>query len=575
MKKIIFLLSVFIAFSLNAQQNITLNKGLVVDNKAVKLPYQPKFGVENEAKTFNTEAGLLQSLGIHGNASASIAKSNILPSNSIQSRLWGSITNFETSSSQLFQMNYAMGTGANFSMKLMDSEFNVTKQFSIPIPTTANAISLMSKMSTFNFEGNTKRKFTIFLHYFEGGIGPNFQKNAVWLFDEDGTILHKFEGVTSTYFVKAADGSTNILSSIDNSTNVILNLYNTTTFQQIASLQVESKFFTNYMGVPLNFMNIDGQPKIVLCHYEKKYMDNATGATEPNNHLLLKIFDNGLNFEKQILVSVPEVAPGTYVYGLMEFGMFYSNNKYDITKNVFNSDDNSEILFAVNWQDINSDNSWRNYYVADEAGTILKSFEETITGFSEINEIAGQEDQMSFILTDADGGQSIRMFDIKSWNSVVDFPATYNGDMLSVYYNRIPNNSTYQYLIGLGTPIIENSIYYGVVNKYSNSGVFEGNVRLNLGEAPNFFIPLLNVDTLNPQVFNADSEFEYAYVYGFKNTGDNTTYTSFNISKDYTNPFFTINGNSTKGNVYSSGFLYKADGSPYKLFINYSKNNVT
>jgi len=575
MKKIVFFLSVLITLSLDAQQNITLNRGLVVDNNALAFPYQPKLGIENEAKTFNTEAALLQSLGNNGGTSPMTSKSNPLPTNTIQSRLWGSFTNFETNAAQLFQMNYQFGAGANFKIKLLDSELNPTNEFSIAIPTTTNAISLISKISNFNFEGNTKRKFMIFLHYFEGGVGPNFQKNAVWLFDEDGAILHKFEGVTSTYYVKDANGSTNILSSIDDSVNVLLKLYNTSAFQQLASIQIESKFFTNYAGVPLNFINIGGKHKIVVCHYEKKYMDNATGAVEPNNHLLMKIFDLNLNFEKQMLLPVPEVAPGSSVFGLMEFGMFYNNNKYDITDHVFNTDDKFEILYAVNWQDLNTDTSWRNYYVADETGATLKSFEESIVGFSQMNEVAGQEDQMSFILGEGDAGSSIRMFDIKSWNSVFDFPAVYNGDQLSVYYNRIPNNATYQYLIGLDAAQTQNGTYYGVVNKYSPAGILEGNVRLNIGTAPDFFIPLLNEDTLNPLTFNPDQAFEYAYVYGFRYPGNNVTYTSFNVAKDFTDPTFTINGETVKGNVYSSGFLYRADGSPYKLFINYSKTGVT
>ena len=122
MKKIVFFLSVLITLSLDAQQNITLNRGLVVDNNALALPYQPKLGIENEAKTFNTEAALLQSLGNNGGTSPMTSKSNPLPTNTIQSRLWGSFTNFETNAAQLFQMNYQFGAGANFSIKLLDSE---------------------------------------------------------------------------------------------------------------------------------------------------------------------------------------------------------------------------------------------------------------------------------------------------------------------------------------------------------------------------------------------------------------------------------------------------------------------
>ena len=169
-------------------------------------------------------------------------------------------------------------------------------------------------------------------------------------------------------------------------------------------------------------------------------MDNNTLEVTPDNHLLVKIFDNGLNPEKQISLPVPEVAEGSYVFGLSEFGVFYGDHKYDITDHVFNDDDNLEILYSVYYLDMMNDKAWRNFYVADETGATIKSLEESVINYIQMNEIEGQEDQMSFILGEGEAGSSIKMFDIPSWNTVYDFPAVYNGDLLSVYYNRIPNN---------------------------------------------------------------------------------------------------------------------------------------
>ncbi len=580
MKTKLLLLSVLctllITNCLKAQQKINFGKGLLVDNHALALPYLPQFKVMNEARVFNSGQELLQSISSSRNISGNKEVTSVEPANSIQSRSWGSLTNFETGTLQLYQMNYLFGTGANISMKLLDSELNVTNEFSIEIPSTTNSLSVISQTSNFNFEGNTKKKFMVFLHYFEGGSGPDFQKNSVWLFDETGTILHKFDDTVGTYLIKGTDGNTDILTYIDDETNVTMKVYKIDGLEQTASLQIESKYFTNYAGVPVNFINIGGQPKIVVCHYEKIYMDNNTLEVTPDNHLLMKILDNGLNQEKQISLPVPNVPSGSYVFGLSEFGMFYGDHKYDITDHVFNSDDNLEILYSIYYQDLINDKSWRNYYVADETGATIKSLEENVIDYYEMSEIEGHDDQISFILGDGDSGSSIKMFDIQSWNTVFDFPAVYNGEQLSVYYNRIPNNGGYKYLIGLGsTQQSTNGKYYGIVNKYSSSGELDGTVKLDIGTAPLSFTPLLYSDTLNPQTFNTDAEYKYAYVYSFQYSGSSTMYNSFNVSKDFSDPLITIDGNSTIGNISSSGLLLNENGDAYKLYINYYKSGST
>ncbi len=567
MKKIVFLLTILSPFILQAQTN---KEGIKIKTHKISLPIKAEMNFPGEENFDFVSAQNNENAQTKNEMSAA---SVISPSKTIEARTWGKLTNFEDNRIQLYSMDYTFGTGAKATIKMMDNNLNITKEFSFDIPSTTNSIKVSSQISKFEVNGNTKTKFFVFLHYFEGGIGPNYQRSIVWLMDEDANILKKFTA-TVPYLLKGTDSQTKILTYINNDSIVKLNLYNANTLDSLTTLEYDSKLFANYSGSPVNFINVGGSPKIVVCHYEKEYMDISTLATSNNNHLLLSIYDNNFNFEKQVSLPVPDVAPETYVYGLAEFGMFYKNNKYDITNHVFNSDDNYEYLYSIYYNDMINDKTWRNYYVCDDQGNVIKKLEENIITSAQMNEINGQEDQMSFVLGSGDVGSSIKMFNIPSWTTVVDFPATYNGDKLSIYYNRMPADSSYQYLIGLSNSSVVDGTTFGLINKYSPAGELTDKVQLNVGPSASYFYPLLNTDNMQPKVFNQDDDMEYCYVYGFKYAGSTTIYTSFNVAKDSETPLLTVNGNPTFGNITSSGFLRDDSGKINKLHVSYVKSGL-
>ncbi len=556
--------------SVDAQTTIQLSEGLKVSknqsgfsaNAFIKKPFSDK----SDVHSFGNNGFEAQNYG-----TVSAKSTAIEPFASITPKQWGQLNNFESSSVQLYQLDYTFGTNANINIKFLDQDINTTKQFAFDIPSTTNAFAIQDTISNFDFNGNTKKKIMVFLHYFEGGVGPNYQKNAVWVVDEEGTILHKFNDSTAAMLLKNEDGSASVVTYYNGDENTYVRKFDTSTLTQQSQIQLASNLLNYYAGVPISIITIDGETKIVMAHYEKIFMDNATLELTPDNHLLLDIYDLDFQLEKSVALSLPETSEGSYVFGMAEFGMFYKNNKYDITQTVFNTDSQNEYLYSIYFYDMINDKSWRNYFVSDEQGNILKSLEDSVISYSDMNEISGQEDQISFILGDGEAGSAIKMFNIPSWSTAYEFPAVYNGDLLSVYFNRIPSGDQYQYLIGLGNALQEENTYYGVINKYSKDGVFAEKVKLNLGAAPLSFTPLLYADTLNPHTYNQDDDYEYGYVYSFRYTGNSTIYSSFNVAKNTAEPILTIKGDATKGNISSSGFLYNEENQPYLLYMNYYK----
>ncbi len=494
------------------------------------------------------------------------------PSGSITAFGWKQLISVDDNSKQLIQEDYVLGSGAHVALKLLNPDTTLHKELTIDLPVTANSYSIQTETSNFNYNGNTKMKFLMFAHYFEGGMGPEYQKTAVWMFDEDGTMLKKFEDTSYVKFIKNADGTTTICTYNDNETTVDIAVYNQN-LELISSKQYGSELFLFFSGSPISFIKIDGQEKIVVARYEKLFMDNATLEVTPDNHLVIEIYNQSLNLEKQTNIALPAYEQDSYIFGLAEFAVFYGDNKYEITRNVFNSDSNLEFLYGIAYQDLMQDSSWNNYFVADEQGNTLKSLEDRVVNFMPMKEIAGQEDQMSFITADEEGNQAIKMFNIQSWQAATDFPAEYNGELLTSNYNRIPSQGSYQYVIGLGEPLFEGDTYYGVVNKYSPTGVFSGKIKLNIGTNPLGFTPLLYDDILEPNVFDTDNELEYNYVYRFQYPGDQNVYNSFNIADETGSLIFAVNGDQDKGNVTGSGFLVNTNDKPYKLGVIYDKDN--
>ncbi len=547
MKKSIILAATLLASNIvNAQEVINFeNAGLKVNKSEKVLKTKPDFTKFVSAKkqmpifdaSFNT----------YGTADKT---ASVTPSNTIVADEWGQIKVVETGLVENYQIKYKYGAGANMTYKFLDANFNETKSFNISIPTTANHVTVINTMS----KVDGVRRIMMFVHYFEGGSGPDYQKNAIWVVNENGEKLKEFDA-TSGKFLKSASGDLRILTSVEKDPSTTFTLHDTN-YNVLKTETINTDLFYNYGGSPLSILKIKGEDKIVMAHYEKLFMDNDTFEVTPDNHLLVKIFDVNLNLEKTIPLDLTSIHPDSpYVFALGDFGTLPFSYKFEITDKTFNDDEALEIMYAIRYEDLINDNSWANYYVANEQGQRIKSLEKDIIGIMEMTPIATQDDQLGFIIGEGDFGSSIDTFNIQSWTDGFSFPASYNGQTLTANFNRIPNAGSYSYLAGLGQGKTIDNVAYGIINQYAKTGQFEKEIKLNIGTNPQMFFPVLNSETLSPTTYNNDNDIEFSYIHKHKFPTGTKLYNEFSVAKDYQTPIFSVKGDGAYGDIISSGFV--------------------
>lgn len=221
------------------------------------------------------------------------------------------------------------------------------------------------------------------------------------------------------------------------------------------------------MGVPMDFYTLDGEEYIVLGHYKHLFMDNMTLEIFPDNNLVIKILNLDLEEEETFLLDIETRYPNEFYIPRAEFGMFYRDNEYNLSKNIFNSDDKFEIVYGISYYNLMMDIEWTEYILANEDGEILGEINEQIllthTGLAEIE---GFDSQIAFLYGENGMATNIGFFDIESWEMVASFEARHNDDLLSDQFNRIATEDSYHWVIGLGEPDVESGQIYGVINEY-------------------------------------------------------------------------------------------------------------
>lgn len=408
----------------------------------------------------------------------------------------------------------------------------------------------------------------------KGGMGPNFQKNKVYIFNEDGEKLHELEA-SFCFFINKPDGSTAILTASDDKAGMTYRLYDDQ-FNFKKEYLVEKFRTSNYAGNPLSFVKINGQDKIVFSHYEKQFMNTSMVVT-PDNHLLVQIADLDLNIEKEIKLPLTSKFPDeNMVFALGNFGTLPFTEQYAITSHNFNSDDKLEIIYALSYRDMVNDKTWSNYYVASEDGTIVKEINKDVIAVKGLSPIEGEKDQVGFVVGDDNVISSIDMLNVETMEDAVSFPVIFNEQFLTTNFDRFSNNGTYSYMLGTNNGIkdVDTNKSYGIVNQASKDGVLEKENRIFIGYDPVGFSVVLNSDTLNPKVYNDDEDIEFSYVHFQKMPVGTKYYNTFSVSKGGDEVLFTKNGMGDVGDVKSSSFLRNKDNTKFtKLGVVYQVGN--
>ncbi len=563
MKRVLFTALALAGLTLaDAQQKKVFSETLTLKNKQKKKLDQIKPDFEfNRAELFQQIPADFRSL-----AGRNTAKTTVTPFASIQSQLWGQVTNAANGEMQTFQIDYRFDQDAAVDVKLLDNDFAVTKSFSVPLPETANSFSLLRE---YFVSADGKKHFMIYVHYFAGTVSPENQRNEIYVVDETGDIVKKFEARSAQ--VAISGDVKRLLTFTDTDENVEIRSHNLSDLSLKKQLDIPAELFDFYAGDPVVFVDVKGQPSMIITHYKKLFMDNGTLEVFPDNNLMLGIYDFDLNKKKEVALDISTNYPDEqFTIPMADFGNFYRFGKYEVTDNVFDPNPELEFLYSISYYDMLGDSSWNHYYVANEEGQRILSLEETIVGTQYLKELPGHEDQVSLLIGGEEGIDALQMFDIKSWKPAFSFPAYYNDELLSLYFNRTAVGGSYHYLFGMPSGEMDGDTAYAKINEYKADGNLDQTIRLPLGQDVVNFIPLLSDESLDNNLLTDDNDRKYMYV--SQHMKDGNGYNVLRIAKGEKDVIFEARGDGEKGNVTSSGF-FTATGAPTMLALMYTTDN--
>ncbi len=508
-----------------------------------------------------------------GNTTSSArAATQVEPFAQIDITRWGIIDKAENTGEILFSSER---TGNSYTVKTYSDDIEVVDNFTIQVPASANQVDVMNHYSTGFFNTDADREFLIFLHYFEGvNPGPDDQVWEVWVVNSKGEILQKVDGYAAETKTDA-EGKKKLFTYFADESSVTINAIAVATWNIQNTYLLNADLIKFFMGSPFNFVKIDGQEYMALAHYKHLFMDNATLEVFPDNKLMVKLLDFNLQEVKTMALDIETRYPeaGPYVIPMAEFGMFYRDQSYNISRNIFNTDSKLEIAYGVYYYDMIADNEWSTYRVANEDGVMIHELNEYIVdNFQEMNSIPGHDNQLAFLMGEEAMATKIAFFNIESWTFDLILDAVHNNDQLSASFNRIPRGNDFNYLIGIDSPDEENGNIYGVINEYSRTGATVNRKRFLLPQDVVLFQPILTRYALLPNLYANDNQLYYTYVYKQK-TGNSPVYNNLVVAKDTQEKLVEFRGDTARGNIIGSTFLTDGNGTFNKMTVQYEKGS--
>lgn len=502
---------------------------------------------------------------------------DISPFARIEVQNWGVLNSLENNNNIYFSTEK---NGTNFTIQTYDESFNIEDDFSITVPESANYVALINHYSTDYFNEDATREYMVYVHHFDPNIiGPEGQIWEVWIVTSDGEIQGKLEG--NAAFAKFDNNNNKILYSfkMDYNENITIYAYNPENFEVIDTYLIDEELVGFYMGMPFDFITIDGQEYLMVSHYESLFMDNMTLEVFPDNHLIVKLLDYDFEEVKTMSFDIQSrFDEGQFVIPRAYFGTFYanSNKNFNISTDIFNSDVAMEILYGINYYDMIQDAEWSTFLLADEDGEIIEELNEYIVDvISDLTKIDGEDTQIALLYgEEAPEATKLGFFDLESWEIVATFDAVHNGEQITDKFNRIPFENTYHYLIGLASPDQINGEYFGVINEYTIDGSLHERHQLYVPNQVELFQPILTSEVLTPNLFTEEND-DLHFLYVYLERGPNEQITNnLVVARDADNILVEFRGDGVDGNIISAGISMNSDNSERKnFFIQYDAVN--
>lgn len=492
----------------------------------------------------------------------------------INEPIWGELTDVQNGEIIFYSADWVGNTN---SVTTYDQNMEEDLNFSIELPESANMAQILRHHSTTFFSNDNTREFFIYVHYFNGTPGPNTQVWEVWAVNSNGEILAQLPGVTADAKIDS-NGNKKVFTYLDNDATVKINAYDPSTWDMVHSYSFNSSLIYYYIGMPFDFIEIDGEEFAYVARYKHLFMDNATMEIYPDNNLVIELLDLNLEVTKTMYLDIESRFPdlGPYVAPMANFGNFYRDQTYDISKNIFNSDEKLEVVYGIHYYDMIADEEWDTYMVANEDGDMLHEYNEVVIfSYQDMASLEGHDNQLGFLVEVAEETYNIVFFDIESWQASTTFGEVAGGDQLTVDFNRVAVEDTYHYLIGLAFPDEENGTYFGVINEFDTDASLIERHRFTLFPDSELFQPILTSAFLTPNLFYDNDQFYFAFVEKERDTNGQLV-NHMTISGKNDEPLFVFYSYAPDKKIIGANVLTTYTGSDYifdRLAIQYEPSS--
>ena len=556
------------------------NTTLIKNNKSKsnsldKLNRSFDWTTHNRGKDANAFANFEETAGL--NTKNGSEKNTLTPFGSINAQRWTYGTNVDTNETVMFSIDPKYGANASLTFKTYTDDLKVDKQFTISIPESANRAEPIGDFSSKILDNNNKLIVAVYVHFFEGGQGPAFQKHQIWFVNESGEILNKVDA-SSAEILKDSKGKLNVYTYHSDEDYVTVKKVDLNNSTNTLEYKVPFDLVNFYVGLPLAHKNLNGKDYVVLARYTEQLVDNSTLEFNTNAKFALDFID-AETFVLDKTYTLPVIGfdeENPYTIPMATFGLFYNTDKYDISSNIYNTDSKLEFTYGSYIYDLMADKESYNYFVVNEDGTILKSLTEDVvaggieTGI-ELIEIPNQKDQVAMLVDqNGEGGSNVKIYNLPDFELAQDFPVLYNDDILSLNMNRIPSDNSFNYVVGLNAGEMDGDKAFGLVKHYDAKGVEVKKVRLPITLETELFAPFLNALTLNPTIVNDDDKIEYVYAYQDRENG--VAANTYGIAQDENNVLAMFSGRTERGNITTIGYGMNKKGEFDRLYAYYGSD---
>src|SRR5699024_2410346 len=268
--KLKILTTVFLAgfFSIvSVSQNGTENENFVKERVMKLKEKQFDMTTANQPKQLNFDWVKNESFSnsnANRNSETDNENNDITTYDRLEAEFWGVINSIESNTNIYFSTEH---NGTNFSVTTYDEDINIEEDFSFTVPESANQVALIDHYSTQYFSDDSTSEFMVYIHHFDPEImGPEGQIWEVWIVNSDGDILGKVDG--NAAFAKFDNNNNKILYSFksDQFENIIISAYDPSDFELIDVYTIDSDLSNFYMGMPFDFITINGQEYLMVSH---------------------------------------------------------------------------------------------------------------------------------------------------------------------------------------------------------------------------------------------------------------------------------------------------------------------